>query len=766
MEDTSFAIHPDREKETDEEKFYDVGDVKEWQTKADGVHFICRNGYVVVQFYCKEMLRVTMNPTSVPTMEQSFAVVMKKEQAPFDVKETADAVYITAEKLTAKITLSPFRILVTDTSGQTLLHEGERGMASRRTGEVICFKEMEKDDHFYGFGEKTSFLDKRGEKMTMWNSDVFAPHNPEVDALYQSIPFFVTIRDGQAHGLFFDNTFETVFDLKQETDRYSFSAAGGELDYYVIAGPSPKDVIKQYAKLTGRMALPPKWALGYHQSRYSYKTEAEVRELVRTFQEKGIPLDAIYLDIHYMEGYRVFTFNRDRFPNPEQLIDELTAAGIHVVPIVDPGVKRDPEYPVYLEGVRAGHFCRYAEGDIYFGDVWPGESAFPDFTNQDAREWWGEWQKFYTDLGVEGIWNDMNEPAVFNETKTMDVAVLHDNDGYSKTHRELHNVYGLLMGEATYSGLKKLLNGKRPFVLTRAGFAGVQRYATVWTGDNRSFWEHLQMSMPMCMNLGMSGVPFSGADVGGFAYDANADLLVRWTQLGAFMPYFRNHSNLGTVHQEPWSFGEEAEAIVKKYIELRYRWLPHFYTLFHEASVTGLPVMRPLVMEYPDDANTFNLADQFLIGDNTLVAPITTPDTYHRVVYLPEGEWINYWTDEPMSGGKHILVEAKWEELPLFVKAGTILPQAETFKPVDQLSIHVYPSEEVCEYTLYDDDGETFAYQAGDYFQLHLKAWKQGETVYIETEELHGAYQPNWKEVSINVHGPVSKVVINGKEQL
>ncbi|WP_338753242.1 glycoside hydrolase family 31 protein [Bacillus sp. FJAT-52991] len=765
MEDTSFAIHPDREKDTDEGKFYDIGNVRKWQEEADGVHFICQNGYVVVQFYCQEMIRVTMNPTGVPMMEQSFAVAMKKEQVPFEVRESADAVYITGEKLTAKITLTPFRLLVTEANGRTLLNEGERGMASRRTGEVICFKDMEEADHFYGFGEKTSFLDKRGEKMTMWNSDVFAPHNPEVDALYQSIPFFVTIRNGQAHGVFFDNTFQTVFDLKQEAHRYSFSAAGGELDYYVIAGPSPKDVVSQYTRLTGKMALPPKWALGYHQSRYSYKTEAEVHELVHTFQEKEIPLDAIYLDIHYMEGYRVFTFNRDRFPNPAKLIDELKAAGIHVVPIVDPGVKRDPEYPVYLEGIQAGHFCQYAEGDVYFGDVWPGESAFPDFTNQDVREWWGEWQKFYTDLGVEGIWNDMNEPAVFNETKTMDLAVWHDNDGYPKTHRELHNVYGLLMGEATYSGLKKLLNGKRPFVLTRAGFAGVQRYATVWTGDNRSFWEHLQMSMPMCLNLGMSGVPFSGADVGGFAHDANADLLVRWTQLGTFMPYFRNHSNLDTVHQEPWSFGEEAEAIIKKYIQLRYRWLPHFYTLFHEASVTGVPVMRPLVMEYPEDANTFNLADQFLIGENILVAPITTPTTYHRVVYLPEGEWIDYWTDQQIIGGRHILVAAKWDQLPLFIKVGTILPQAETFKPVDNISIHVYPSDKVCEYTLYDDDGETFAYQAGDYFQLHIKAWKQDEAVYIETEEIHGAFQPDWKEVSINVHGPVNKIVINGKEQ-
>jgi alpha-glucosidase len=638
--------------------------------------------------------------------------------------------------------------------------------------EVICFKEMDKDDHFYGFGEKTSFLDKRGEKMTMWNSDVYAPHNPEIDALYQSIPYFMTIRNGDAHGIFFDNTFKTVFDMKTSNDSYSFSAEGGQLDYYVFAGPTPKAVLEQYSEITGRMPIPPKWALGYHQSRYSYETEQEVRELANNFLEKNIPLDAIYLDIHYMDGYRVFTFDEERFPNPAGLIQDLKDAGIHVVPIVDPGVKEDPEYFVYQEGVKGDRFCKYIEGNVYFGDVWPGKSAFPDLTNSDVRKWWGEKHKFYTDLGIEGIWNDMNEPAVFNETKTMDLKVMHDNDGDPKTHREMHNLYGLLMGEATYEGMKAQLNGNRPFLLTRAGFAGVQRYGTVWTGDNRSFWEHLQMALPMCMNLGLSGIPFCGPDVGGFAHDTTGQLLSRWTQVGTFTPYFRNHSVIESIRQEPWSFGEDYENIIRKYIQERYVWLPYLYTLFREASVTGVPVMRPLVLEYPDDKQTFNLVDQFMIGSDVIVAPILKPDTYHRVIYLPEGSWVNYWTEEILEGGKHHLIQADLETLPIFIKKGAIIIQGtvkrSTVNKESEITVHLYPTEnEISSFTYYEDDGKTFAYNDGQYFQCNIEAKLVDQILNIDINVEHDQFKPDWEKAIFVIHGLNSgkEIKVNGTLQ-
>ena len=771
MQDTSFAIHPGTKKELIGENFKDIGTLLSFTIKEDVVSIITENGFVSIVFYNNYTVRVTMNQKQQPSLSTSFAVIGNRAGITPEITDNDHEVVIKSKELLVKVTKAPFRISIYDKNGKAVVTESKKGMAFNENGEVMCFKNMEDNDHFYGFGEKTGFLDKRGEKMEMWNTDVYAPHNPETDALYQSIPFFITLREGRSHGIFFDNTWKTHFDLKSELDTYSFKAEGGQLDYYVFSGPTLKDVLGQYTKLTGTMPIPPKWALGYHQSRYSYETEEEVRQLANDFIEKKIPVDAIYLDIHYMNGYRVFTFDQDRFPTPRALIDDLNKAGIKIVPIVDPGVKEDPEYSIYQEGVRENHFCKYLEGNIYFGDVWPGNSAFPDFTSTKVRKWWGEKHKFYADLGIHGIWNDMNEPAIFNDTKTMDVKVMHDNDGEPRTHRELHNVYGFLMGEATYEGMKQQLNGKRAFLLTRAGYAGVQRYASVWTGDNRSFWEHLQLALPMCMNLGMSGVAFCGPDVGGFAHDTSGELLVRWTQFGTFTPYFRNHSAINTVRQEPWSFGDEVEKLTKKYIEQRYVWLPHLYTLFREANQTGVPVMRPLVLEYPTDENTFNLSDQFMIGDRVIVAPILTPTTKHRVVYLPEGNWFNYWTDERLVGNSHHLIEAPLNILPIFVKEGSIIPHGtvkqSTATPETELTYHIYLGETGrASYRLYEDDGQTFGYENGETFEQEIIAEKNIDSITISLKESNGRYDPTWVKETFVLHDCTEdiEIVINGEE--
>lgn len=770
MQDTSFAIHPGKKTVNKNIDFHDLGNFLSLDMEKNLIKITSEKGYLNLLFYKEDIIRLIMNPHQKPTLENTFAVIRQSQNIEMKVEELEDQLIIKSQLLTVVIGKNPFRIHFFDSDGRLIVKEAYKGMGYNNNHEIISYMVMDEDDHFYGFGEKTSFLDKRGEKLTMWNSDVYAPHNPEIDALYQSIPFFMTLRNGKAHGLFFDNSYKTVFDMKSNQEYYSFKSDGGQLDYYLMIGPSPKDVLEQYTFLTGRLPIPPKWSLGYHQSRYSYESEQEVRELVNTFLEKEIPIDAIYLDIHYMNGYRVFTFDKGRFPHPKKLIADLKKAGIHLVPIVDPGVKEDPEYSIFREAVLENRFCKYIDGNIYYGDVWPGKSAFPDFTNSATREWWGNKHSFYTDLGIEGIWNDMNEPAVFNETKTMDVKVIHHHDGQLKTHREMHNLYGLFMGEATYSGMKKLLNHKRPFLLTRAGYAGVQRYAAVWTGDNRSFWEHLAMSIPMCMNLGISGVAFTGPDVGGFAYDTTAELLTRWTQVGAFYPYFRNHSALDTVRQEPWAFGEKYEEIIKKYIKLRYKWLPQFYSLFVIAHRTGWPIMRPLFFEFPEDKNTFNLSDQFMIGDNVLIAPILQPDTNHRSVYLPEGSWFDYWTDKVYQGGQHILVNADIETLPIFIKAGSIVIEGferQSTKVKDEfLNINIYPSE-TGEYqsTLYEDDGETFLYEEGDYFEQKITVRFDESAIDIVTETISNHYTPSWKEMNVVVHSHDSRVLsLNGKQ--
>ncbi|UOR11004.1 glycoside hydrolase family 31 protein [Halobacillus amylolyticus] len=765
MQDTSFAIHPGKKNQLKDTTYHDIGNLKHVKKSGKDVQFTGEQGYVKIRFYRSDSVRVVMNPFEEPSMKSSFALVKEPEDVKIVVNEETDSITIDSSHIKLVVKRKPFRISAYDANARPLVLETEMGMVYKENKEVICFKKMSENDHFYGFGEKAGFLDKRGEKYTMWNSDVYAPHNPETNALYESIPYFMTLRDGKAHGIYFDNTFKTVFDMKTGKNTYSFSADGGQIDYYILAGPTPKDVVEQYTDLTGRMPLPPKWSLGYHQSRYSYETEKEVRELANTFLEKGIPLDAIYLDIHYMDGYRVFTFDHGRFPTPGKMIQDLKVKGIRTVPIVDPGVKEDPEYAIYSDGILGDLFCKYLEGNIFFGDVWPGNSAFPDFTNSKVRKWWGRKHKFYTDLGIEGIWNDMNEPAVFNETKTMDVKVMHDNDGDLKTHREMHNVYGLYMGESTYNGMKSLLDGKRPFLLTRAGFSGVQRYGAVWTGDNRSFWEHLSMALPMCMNLGLSGVAFTGPDVGGFAHGTSAELLARWTQFGTFTPYFRNHSALEFARQEPWSFGEKYESIIKKYIELRYKWLPHLYTLFKEASETGVPVMRPLLMESPYDSNTYKLSDQFLIGENVIIAPILKPDTRHRVVYLPEGDWYDYWNDHKYRGGNHVLVEADLDTLPIFIKAGAVLSEGEVKQSTavadEKMTIHVYPVEEgQSAYTFYDDDGETFAYQDGITVEKRISCYFDENTVKITIDEQNSRFEPKWEKVTFVLHDQTKETAV------
>lgn len=757
LEDTSFAIHPGGHQKIEQNGYKWIGAMISHQFKDNVFKARTDKGELAIVFYREDIVRIEMNPFGEATLSDSPAIVTSRENVAVSLEESSDKIALLTSSLAVSIQKDPLRVTIYDAIGNILVEESKQGMAYKETKEIICYKDLYEHDHFYGFGEKTGFLDKRGEKMVMWNSDVYAPHNPETDSLYESIPFFTTLRDGQAHGIFFDNTFKTTFDLRSQTDCYSFASVGGSINYYFFAGPTIKHVLEQYSHITGRSPIPPKWAIGYHQSRYSYETEEEVRHLVKTFKEKNIPLDVVHLDIHYMDGYRVFTFDPNRFPDPKALIQDLKNEGIHVVPIVDPGVKEDPEYPIYQQGVREDHFCKYIEGNIYFGEVWPGNSAFPDFTSEKVRKWWGEKHAFYADLGIEGIWNDMNEPAVFNETKTMDLKVIHENDGNPKSHRELHNIYGLMMGESTYEGMKDQLNGKRPFLLTRAGYSGVQRYAAVWTGDNRSFWEHLQMAIPMVMNLGMSGVPFAGPDVGGFAHDSNGELLARWTQVGALTPFFRNHSAIGFARQEPWSFGEKYEEVIRKYIQLRYQWLPQLYTLFKEAHDTGLPVMRPLVLEYPDDENTFNLSDQFMIGENVVVAPILKPTDEYRVVYLPEGNWYDYWTGKTLKGGQRHLIQAPLDTLPIYVKAGTALAHGpirmSTEERDEERTIHIYFSENnEFHFHMYEDDGSTFEFENGSYWDATYKISQTQNKIKI-TSSVEGSYQPKWDSCRLIIHG-------------
>ncbi|MBQ5947334.1 TIM-barrel domain-containing protein [Massilia sp. ST3] len=524
----------------------------------------------------------------------------------------------------------------------------------------------------------------------MWNADVPdypAGHDPS----YQAIPFFIALHEGRSYGLFFNNTWRSWFDMgKTVPRRYSFGASGGELDYYVFTGGaerSPARVLQDYTALTGRGALPPLWALGYHQSRWSYMSQEQVLDVAQEFRKRRIPADALYLDIDHMDGFRVFTWNAGTFPDPKKMLDQLHGQGFRAVTIVDPGIKRDEGFPIYRSGRAGGHYVRKADGAELHEKVWPGVCAFPDFTSPGARAWFGSLYQAPLELGVDGFWNDMNEPGVFppdgfsqpeiglGPQRTFPLDARHAGDGRPGTHEEYHNVYGMQMARASFEGLRSLRPEKRPMVLTRAGFAGVQRYAAVWTGDNSPTWSHLALTIPMLTNLSVSGVPFVGADVGGFMGSPSAELHTRWLQAAALTPYFRTHSNDVSAPREPWAFGPAYEAINRDTIALRYQLLPYLYTLFEASERTGLPPMRPLWFDYPGDTRASLIDDQYLVGGDLLVAPVVHEGRTSREVVFPKGSaWIDWSTGIRHEGGTSAMVAAPLARLPLFVRAGASLP--------------------------------------------------------------------------------------------
>jgi alpha-glucosidase len=503
--------------------------------------------------------------------------------------------------------------------------------------------------------------------------------------------------------------------------------------------------------------------------------EEEVREVARGFRERDIPCDVIYLDIHYMDGYRVFTWNEARFPDPQKLISDLREEGFRVVTIVDPGVKIDEDYAVYTEGRERDLYCKTREGEEYHNAVWPGLCAFPDFTNPETREWWGENHEVLTDAGVAGIWCDMNEPALFvPQGATMPDDVVHPGGrtGEARWHAQIHNTYGSLMARAVREGLLSLRPDERPFVITRAGYAGLQRHAMHWTGDNSSWWEHLWMSMPQLQNLALSGVAWAGVDIGGFGGDTTGELLARWTEFGVFQPFCRNHTTLGTRRQEPWTFGEPYESVCRDMIKLRQRLLPYLYTLFEECHRTGAPILRPLLFEYPEDETTYNADDEFLLGEALLVAPITRPGIEHRHVYLPQGTWFHYWNGERFDGPAHVLAHAPLGEPAIYVRANTPVPMGPDAnhtgeRPTDPLTLRIHPAEGAGESTLYEDAGDGFGYENGEYARRVLSCDTSHDRVTIRLGEREGSFAPERREVILELRGIESaqSVLVDGQER-
>jgi alpha-glucosidase len=635
---------------------------------------------------------------------------------------------------------------------------------------VFCTKACHAEESFFGLGDKPTELNLRGKRLRNWNTDAYS-FAWNQDPLYRSIPFYISINEGIAHGIFFDNTFKAHFDFgAEDPTKTSFWADGGELQYYYIHGPHMMDVVKSYHLLTGTHPMPPLWALGYHQCRWSYYPEAKVKKITNGFRENKIPCDGIYLDIDYMDGYRCFTWNNKYFPNPKKMIKELAADGFKTVVIIDPGIRVDDNYSVFKEGKENRYFCRRSDDYFMEGHVWPGRCQFPDFTNPEVRDWWGGLFDELVQMGVAGVWNDMNEPAVFG-AGTFPDDVRHQYDGFRGSHRKAHNIYGMQMVRSTYEGLRKIMKNKRPFTITRAGYSGVQRFSSVWTGDNVASWEHLQLGNIQCQRLSISGISFCGTDIGGFSGEPDGELFTRWIQMGTFSPFMRAHSAGDTKEREPWSFGEPYTSINRKFIELRYRLLPYLYSAFWEHHRYGFPILRPLVMQEQEEVTNHFRQDEFTYGDKILICPVLLPGEASRMVYLPKGKWYNFWTLEVVEGGKEVTVLTPLETIPIFIKAGSVIPEYPVMqyvgeKEIEEVKLNIYYSDYEVNSFFFEDYGETFAYEQDIYLEKKFVVNGKKNSITIR-QSMEGLYTPRYEGYHFNIIGlpfVPGKITADGKD--
>jgi alpha-glucosidase len=735
------------------------------------IRFKSPEANVVITVLAPHLIRVRMVPGATIGPDYSWAV-MKTDwpQVPIQFSGDSQVKVIRTSALELRVRLSPFRLAFYDLGGR-LISEDAREMGYEG-GRVRCWKGMPQDEHYYGLGEKAGPLDKRGHSYVMWNTDP-AGYDALTDPMYQTVPFFIGVRAGKAYGIFFDNTYRSSFDMGAESEAYfSFGAEGGEMNYYLFAGPDPKAVLSRFTELVGRTFLPPLWSIGYVQSSAFYGSESIIRFVATNFRHRQIPCDAVFFDTMHMNSNLSFTWDKSKFPNPRQLMTELRQQGFRSIEIVDPGLKADENYWVYQNGLSGDHFLRKKDGSLYIGIIWPGNSVFPDFTAEKTRSWWASIMEKDVRDGVAGILTDMNEPTIDQIPLekgwipgSLDPnIVFHDHDLRSP-YAKNHNVYGMLMSAATREGFLRIKPGERPFVITRATYAGGQRYAAQWTGDNLSTWESLRTSLRVVMSMGLSGMPFTGSDIGGFVGYPTAELYTRWLQAGVFHPFMWTHSSDPKRTLDPWSFGLKFEEIYRRTIELRYRLLPYFYNSFYQATQTGLPIMRPLLLDYPDDATAMDMTPagqnyEFLFGEDLLVAPVVVEGEVQRKVYLPKGEWYDHRAGKLYTGPQQITVEAPLDYIPIFVRSGAIVPTRQVVQyvdqaPIDPLTFEIYPGGNSSrEY--YEDDGTSFDFESGKFLLEQISVSDQASKLTVSVSPGASGYSPPARSLVLKIHGQPS----------
>lgn len=755
-----------------------------YKKNIDTLNFYTSNNVALqVTVVRDSVIRFRYSTNSIFEKDFSYAITKYASRGynKLDVDEDAKNYIITTEKLICHINKSNLKVLMFDASDKKLISQDEIGFHWEESYElggniVKMSKIAHTGESYYGLGDKPVQTNLKGKRFENWVTDSYA-YEKDTDPIYKAIPFFVGLHNKKAYGIFFDNTFRSFFDFAHERKNItSFWAEGGEMNYYFIYGPKMNDVVANYTDLTGRPhQLPPLWALGYHQCKWSYYPESRVKEVTAKFRELQIPCDAIYLDIDYMDGFRCFTWNKEYFPDPKRMVKELADDGFKTVAIIDPGIKIDMDYDIFKEGLEKDYFCRRADGPYMKGKVWPGECYFPDYTKPEVREWWaGLFKELIEDIGIKGVWNDMNEPAVMEvPNKTFPNDVRHNYEGNHCSHRKAHNIYGMQMARATYQGLKKFAYPKRPFVITRAAYSGTQRYTSSWTGDNIASWEHLWIANVQAQRMAMSGYSFVGSDIGGFTEQPDGELFARWIQLGVFHPFCRTHSSGDHGDQEPWTFGDEVTGIVKKFIEIRYQLLPYLYTAFWHYYKDGVPMLKSLVLYDQDDVQTHYRTDEFIFGDKILVCPINEPNAKGRRMYVPRGKWFDYWTDTIIVGGKEMWVDADIDTMPIFIKEGAIIPkypiqQYVGEKEFDQITLDVYYKEGKESSTLYDDADDGYEYMNGNFSLRTFNLLGRTDQLIIQQHKT-GKHITSYTTFKLKIHGlpfKIAKIQLDNEEIL
>jgi alpha-glucosidase len=734
-----------------------------------GAYFYFEQAELELNFLTSDFVRVNWFPGLAPI---PYAIAHQGwHPVETTLEEKNNGWTLTSEALTVMVSPEG-NLTFFNRAGQVLREE----LPPQRQGERWTHQaHLRSEEHIYGLGERASSLNLRAAKneqqtsktYQMWNYDPGGRYQPGTDPMYICIPVYLGLHHSGSYLIFYENSFRAEFTFAEEAIAHF---EGGSLRYYFAVGEPPQ-LLERYTELTGRAPLPPRWALGYHQSRWGYRTEAAIRQEVAAFKAHNLPLAAIHLDIDCQVEHRAFTIDPIRFPNLNRFTQELAESGVRFIAINNPGIKHSRRSNLFVEGQVLNAFCTYPNRELVIAPVWAGRTAFPDFTNPKVRAWWSRQYAYLLDVGVAGFWHDMNEPAAFVTwgDHTLPKIAQHCLEGRGGTHLEAHNVYGLLEAEAAYESIRHYRPEQRPFIVSRSGWAGLQRYAWTWTGDTVCTWDALRQTIATVVGVGLSGIPYTGPDIGGFQGNPSAELYLRWFQMATFLTFCRTHSSTSVSPRAPWTFGEPYLSIIRDFLQLRYRLMPYFYTLAWEAAQKGYPPVRPLFWCDWEDRSLWNVEDAFCLGDALLVYPIvherivhegeqisTPKDCSTRTAVLPQGNWYHFWNNTVFKGGQTVQLEAPLEQIPLLVRAGSILPMEED----EQLILHLYPLQQgESEGYVYSDAGDGYGETRLDRFCM-----SRDEQSLKVTWKKQGNYVFPYTEVRLHIHGmQVQQAWIDGQ---